>query len=74
MPLDSREKRASAVTVGLPWRGMYPVGDGTIAQGARPQAAAFYRGIAASGGGPSAPFTYARLMIPPGWRRSGQNA
>ena len=72
MPIDTRERRASAVTVGLPWRGTFPAGDGTIDQGDRQQAATFYRGVLA-GAGVAAPFTYTRLQIPPGWRRSGEN-
>ena len=72
MALDSRENRASAVHVGLPWRGLYPIGDGTISQADRQQTAAFYAGVLA-GGPPPAPTVEAYTQaIPPGWRRSGE--
>ena len=48
MPIDSRDKRASAISVTLPWRGMLPVPDGTLVQGDRQQVALMYRGILAS--------------------------
>ena len=46
--MDSRDKRASAVSVALPWRGLLPVPDGSLNQGDRQQAGLVYRGIAAS--------------------------
>ena len=46
--MDSRDKRASAVLVALPWRGVLPVPDGSLNQGDRQQAGTMYRGIAAS--------------------------
>lgn len=45
MAIDSRDKRSSAIHVGLPWRGMYPLPDGTIGQEDRQHAATFYRGV-----------------------------
>src|SRR3990170_313673 len=50
MNLDTREKRASGVHVGLAWRGLLPLPDGTLDQADRQQTAAFYAGIAAGGG------------------------
>src|SRR3972149_6776371 len=46
--LDTREKRASGVHVGLPWRGLLPLPDGAITQADRQQAAAWYAGILAA--------------------------
>lgn len=43
--IDTREKRSSAIHVGLPWRTHFPAGDGTINTGDRIQAAGYYRGI-----------------------------
>jgi len=48
MNLDTREKRASGVHVGLAWRGLLPLPDGTLDQADRQQTAAFYAGIAAA--------------------------
>lgn len=48
MPLDSRNKRASAVHVSLPWRGLLPLPDGTITAADRQQIAWHYSGIAAT--------------------------
>src|SRR3990167_2102668 len=50
MNLDTREKRASGVHVGLAWRGLLPLPDGTLDQADRQQTAAFYAGIAAAAG------------------------
>jgi len=46
--LDTREKRASGVHVGLPWRWLLPLPDGAITQADRQQAAAWYAGILAA--------------------------
>jgi len=46
--LDTREKRASAINVGLPWRGLLPLPDGTIGQADRQQLATLYAGILAT--------------------------
>jgi hypothetical protein len=48
MPVDTREKRAGAVYVGLPWRGQLPLPDGAIAQADRQQVAYMYPGILAT--------------------------
>ena len=45
--LDTREKRASGVHVGVPWRGVLPLPDGTVSQADRQQVATFYAGILA---------------------------
>lgn len=54
MPIDSRDKRASAISPTLPWRGLYPVPDGALNQGDRQQADLMYRGLLASAGTPVA--------------------
>lgn len=41
--MDSRDKRASAIHTGLPWRGMYPLADGDVDREDRFQAAGLYR-------------------------------
>jgi len=49
MAIDTRDKRASAVHVALPWRGLLPLPDAAAEnQGDRQQTALFYRGILAS--------------------------
>lgn len=49
MPLDSRDKRSSAINISSPWRGMLPTPDGAaLNQGDRQQVALMYRGIAAA--------------------------
>ena len=53
--MDTQDKRASAVHVTLPWRGLLPLPDGALNQGDRQQVAFMYRGIAADGGAPAAP-------------------
>lgn len=45
--MDTRDKRASAITVGSPWRLTLPVADGALDQGDRQHVAYFYRGILA---------------------------
>lgn len=47
MSLDTREARASACFVGLPWRGQLPAPDGGLDAGDRQQAGGYYRGILA---------------------------
>lgn len=48
MAIDSRDKRASAICVGLPWR-VYPNPDGSLAaQADRQHMGLAYRGILAS--------------------------
>ena len=47
--MDTQDKRASAVLVALPWRGLLPLPDGAaLNQGDRQQTGLMYRGIAAS--------------------------
>lgn len=41
--MDSRNRRASAIYTGLPWRGMYPLADGDVDREDRFQAAGLYR-------------------------------
>jgi hypothetical protein len=48
MPLNSRDKRSSAVDLTLPWRATEPVADGALNQGDRQHTGLMYRGIAAA--------------------------
>lgn len=48
MAIDTRNKRASAIGIGLPWRAAYPLADGTIDQADRQHVALLYAGILAS--------------------------
>lgn len=52
MAIDTRDKRASAISSALPWRGLWPLPDGALDQGDRQHVASMYRGIAA--GAPAA--------------------
>jgi len=54
LAVDTRDKRASAIHIGLPWRGLLPLPDGTVDQGDRVQAGLFYRALIAE---PAAPIT-----------------
>lgn len=45
MPIDSRDKRASSLLVGLPFGRVFPVPDGTITEADFEQEAYLYRGI-----------------------------
>lgn len=47
MAIDTRNKRASALLPGLPWRGFLPAPDSAVDAGDRLQGAFLYRGIAA---------------------------
>lgn len=47
MAIDTRDKRASAIMPGIPWRGLLPVADSGVNAGDRQQVAFLYRGIAA---------------------------
>lgn len=47
MPVDTRNKRSSALHVTGPWRCQWPTPDGTIAAGDRQEIAFMYSGIAA---------------------------
>ena len=51
MPIDTRDKRSSAVLVALPWRGQLPTPDGAaLNEGDRQQAGLMYRGISSGTG------------------------
>ena len=54
MAIDSRDKRSSAIDVGIPFRRKYPVADSAINAADRQHSADMYRGILA-GGAPVAP-------------------
>lgn len=45
--MDTRNKRSSAINLTIPWRGMYPAPDGTVAQVDRQVVALMYAGISA---------------------------
>jgi len=47
MAIDTRDKRASALDLALPWRARWPNPDGSVNQGDRQQIASYYRGISA---------------------------
>lgn len=53
--MNTRNKRASSVMVGLPWRGLMPVADNTVDASDRQFMALMYMGIAAGGFVPPAP-------------------
>jgi hypothetical protein len=55
MAVDTRNKRSSAVLVGLPWRGLYPDPDGTVAADDRSHAAGLYGGLEADAPAGTAP-------------------
>lgn len=48
MAVDTRDERASAIHVGLPWRGLLPLADGAVSQADRQHAATMYCGILAA--------------------------
>lgn len=48
MPVDSRNKRASAVGIDLAWTHVYPNPDGSLNVGDRQQTAYKYAGISSS--------------------------
>lgn len=45
MAIDNKNKRLSAINVSLPWRGMYPVPDGSLDNGDRQTIVGLYRGL-----------------------------
>jgi hypothetical protein len=49
--LDTANKRASAIDVTIPWRGMLPFPDGTLDLGDKYQVGLMYRGFVTGGGG-----------------------
>lgn len=57
--MDTRNKRSSALLIGLPFRGLYPAPDGAVGEEDRPHVALMYAGLAA--GEPPAPPTGRRL-------------
>jgi hypothetical protein len=69
--MDTRNKRSSAIGVGLPWRGQLPAPDGTIDELDRAHVAFLYAGIAieeldSGTGTPSTaePFTFSLFIEP----------
>lgn len=48
MAVDTRDERAGAILPGLPFRGLLPVADGSVAQADRQQVAFLYPGILAT--------------------------
>jgi len=46
--MDTRDKRASSIFAGSPWRTTLPVADGSLSQGDRQHVSFLYRGIAAT--------------------------
>ncbi len=62
MPIDTRDKRSSAVHVSLPWRGELPAPDGSLNQGDRQQAAQQYRGINAAPPAATKPYYYQMFL------------
>jgi hypothetical protein len=48
MPVDTRNKRSSAINVASPWRSQLPAPDGAVTQPDRQHAALMYSGISAS--------------------------
>jgi hypothetical protein len=66
MALDTRDKRASAINVGLPWR-ILPNPDGlALDQGDRQQVAYIYRGIDAGQTVSGIPRLMAGMIFAPG--------
>ncbi len=55
MAIDTRLKRLSAIAPGLPFRGMLPAGDGSIAENDWPVPALMYAGIQADFPAPPPP-------------------
>ncbi len=45
MAIDTANKRASAISPASPWRGLWPVPDGTVDSGDRAETAYLYRGL-----------------------------
>lgn len=43
--MDTRNKRSSAILVGMPWRCELPEPDGTVGEGDRAQVAFYYAGF-----------------------------
>ena len=72
MAIDTRDKRASAIMPGMPWRGLLPVADSGVNAGDRQQVAFLYRGIAADAPASAvgAEFTVPRSMAEFTVRRS----
>jgi len=56
MPVDSRNKRSSAIAIASPWRGQLALPDGAIGQADRQHAAFHYSGILAEGPAVGQPF------------------
>ena len=45
MAVDTRDKRMSIMSIGLPWRGVFPLADGSIGAGDRQIFLYLYSGI-----------------------------
>lgn len=54
MAVDTRDERCSAISPGLPWRGLLPLADGAVSQADRQHAATMYCGILATAAAPPA--------------------
>ena len=61
--MTSRDRRAAAIAPSSPWRGLWPVPDGTIGAGDRVQTAFMYRGIV-DGAAPAAAAAYIPTFRP----------
>jgi len=64
MPVDTRDKRSSALLVSLPWRGLLPLPDGALNQGDRQHVGLMYRGIPAAAAAAPAAGTFKPMWRP----------
>ena len=62
MALDTAVKRASAINIGCPWRGILPIPDASIDLGDQQAVSFFYSGIDADEPAPIAAFADLRDM------------
>ena len=62
MAIDTRDKRASALNVAIPWRALLPVPDAEIGSGDRAQAGLHYRGLSGDGAPQSPPPFAAKFL------------
>jgi len=60
--LDTREKRASAIAPACPWRGLWPLPDGTV--GTEDWAQTDFMYVMAGGGGVSAADSFIPIFRP----------
>ena len=61
MPVDTRDKRNSAIYLTQPWRSMIPNPDATVSQPDRQHVPWLYSGITAAGG--AAPTLLLRMVM-----------